>query len=465
MNWVVNIYICCFTLSIQLSEQNKIESVRVITWTTNPPYYLETSFREDEHHTGIIMTLLKTSKNICLQKNEFIKIVHDKVNVIKTHEELVELILQNDTERMLRNLNVTRDEKQLIVIGASSFSHLDEVNKNFSIKTLVNSERAAVIVHSNDNLLLVKFFSAVSQCFVVIYFAAIVAIIVSTAVWLLEHQINENIPKTFSKGLWTCFWFCFVTMTTVGYGDIVVKHFVTKTIIIIWMVFGLMMTSMITATVLEELQQTVDTKGHHVSVLSKSAETELVTQQLHAKPIELETYEEVLNAVKERKVKAALIDANVAAVLFNQKHSDELIVERILTVLMPINIFILSKNCSTNALVNAEQRKSIEAKYIPPLTTKLYHIRAFTKIFEKTESGEILYTTIVAGFLVLIAILTECIKFIKTKLNGRRVESKNCKSVDLENRRLKLIADLKKLINDLESREIQKLELSNMVCS
>lgn len=66
--------------------------------------------------------------------------------------------------------------------------------------------------------------------------------------WLLETWGNEGeFPRPFLKGWFEGFWWGFILITTVGYGDKVTKSVPAKCFSVVWIIIGITMFSMITA--------------------------------------------------------------------------------------------------------------------------------------------------------------------------------------------------------------------------
>lgn len=82
----------------------------------------------------------------------------------------------------------------------------------------------------------------------------------------------SNFPKPFLRGFWEGFWWAFVTMTTVGYGDTTPKSIQARIYGLIWIVVGITILSVFTATVTTVLTQeslvTFGIEGSKVAVLN-----------------------------------------------------------------------------------------------------------------------------------------------------------------------------------------------------
>ena len=63
--------------------------------------------------------------------------------------------------------------------------------------------------------------------------------------WLCETWHNsDQFPRSFISGLFEGFWWSFISMTTVGYGDKTPTRFLGRIFAVIWIFMGITITSM-----------------------------------------------------------------------------------------------------------------------------------------------------------------------------------------------------------------------------
>lgn len=68
-------------------------------------------------------------------------------------------------------------------------------------------------------------------------------------IWFLEKNVNrEDFPNSFHKGVLEGFWWSFVSMTAVGYGDRTLKTFPARFCAIIWILIGITIFSIFTGS-------------------------------------------------------------------------------------------------------------------------------------------------------------------------------------------------------------------------
>ena len=78
--------------------------------------------------------------------------------------------------------------------------------------------------------------------------------IVGFFIWLIETWQNKNeFPRPFFIGLFEGFWWAFISMTTVGYGDKAPKFFLSRIIAVVWILIGITMISIFTADLSTEI--------------------------------------------------------------------------------------------------------------------------------------------------------------------------------------------------------------------
>ncbi|MBZ6378370.1 MULTISPECIES: ion channel [Pacificimonas] len=98
------------------------------------------------------------------------------------------------------------------------------------------------------------FLSSMSQLFnlgflrVVLVLSAIL-LIVGTVIWAVERRNNEDFKQDGSKvkGIGNGFWWAGVTATTIGYGDLVPRTIMGRTVAMVWMLFSMALTAILTA--------------------------------------------------------------------------------------------------------------------------------------------------------------------------------------------------------------------------
>ena len=101
----------------------------------------------------------------------------------------------------------------------------------------------------------------------------LLSLIAGFFIWILETWMNqEEFPRMFFIGLFDGFWWSFVSMTTVGYGDKIPKFAVSRLFSVIWILIGITICSLFTASLTNEITsasspENPDMHGRNVGVL------------------------------------------------------------------------------------------------------------------------------------------------------------------------------------------------------
>lgn len=147
-----------------------------------------------------------------------------------------------------------------------------------------------------------------------------VLVVVAILIWFCERRAN---PAQFSgqghsvRGLGASLWWAAVTMAAVGYGDLVPRTLLGRTIAIIWMFTSLVLVSAFTATMAstltaERLASVVTIRGiEDLRQLKVGAvENSSGANFLEANHITFTklTFDELLDSVKHKKVQAVVYD-------------------------------------------------------------------------------------------------------------------------------------------------------------
>ncbi len=128
--------------------------------------------------------------------------------------------------------------------------------------------------------------------------------IVGFLIWLLE---GRNRPEVYGeeahKGIWTGFWWAAVTMSTIGYGDVVPKSTGGRALALVWILLAMVITASLTATITTVLTLTSGfqpvafpegLQDMTVGIVDGSASSEV----LDAENIDYNTYETAVDAMQ-----------------------------------------------------------------------------------------------------------------------------------------------------------------------
>ena len=114
----------------------------------------------------------------------------------------------------------------------------------------------AVIVKTEKIKLFRKVLDGTLRCWPLLVLNVVCCTNFGVLLWLAERH-TEQFTDTFIPGAEKGVWWSIVTMTTVGYGDVVPRTFIGRIIAITWIFFGIIIGAIITATVTETVSGAV----------------------------------------------------------------------------------------------------------------------------------------------------------------------------------------------------------------
>lgn len=132
--------------------------------------------------------------------------------------------------------------------------------------------------------------------------------------WSLETKKNpDNFPSMFTKGIWEGFWWAFISMTTVGYGDRYPRSIGGRLFAVMWILVGMVIISIFTAALTTSLTTlSLETKvklpGAKVVALVDSIETITGFQQ-QVNLTRVLTGRDIYEHLQSGQVQGALMDA------------------------------------------------------------------------------------------------------------------------------------------------------------
>ncbi|XP_068709551.1 uncharacterized protein [Montipora foliosa] len=184
---------------------------------------------------GILPYILKLGLNICCaahEENETVVSyqhhpVHDKLELHKA---------------------IMKDEVHIIFPVQSDD---DKEYKNYFPYLKLFESPGIVLIRSQDSISrgIQNWSAALRSCWPIVVLTLLLSIVAGICVWALETKKNtQEFRSPFYLGIFDGFWWSFVTMATVGYGDKTPKSLVAQLFSVIWIMIGITLCSMLTAT-------------------------------------------------------------------------------------------------------------------------------------------------------------------------------------------------------------------------
>lgn len=141
----------------------------------------------------------------------------------------------------------------------------DESFKDLPYIPIVQAPRVALLVRDKtENTKTAQLMNTVFKAWPILIFILVAATLSGIIIWLLDRLKNpDEFPRPFINGTWEGFWWAFVTMTTVGYGDRAPKSFLARIFCILWILVGIIIIAIFTAIVTASLSASIQ---HHFTV-------------------------------------------------------------------------------------------------------------------------------------------------------------------------------------------------------
>ncbi|XP_031573985.1 uncharacterized protein LOC116307805 [Actinia tenebrosa] len=143
------------------------------------------------------------------------------------------------------------------------------------------------------------------------------ALLAGIVIWFLDTAYNEEqFPHSYLRGVGNGWWWAFISMTTLGYGDKVPAATHSKVFAVIWVltglvVYGILSGSITTAFTTIVYQSSTQLYGSKVATIADTPEYRFAVRRNAKVNTEANytSFEEVLQALVDRKVTGMLMDA------------------------------------------------------------------------------------------------------------------------------------------------------------
>jgi len=257
---------------------------------------------------------------------------------------------EKDPEQLLR---VARDIHVIYPVIVDKQDAAGNLDHNL-ISLIPPSSIAFVVPRGKRESYPKKLLMSVFEAWPVLILTILLSLLAGVFLWLLDTWFNEQeFPRTFFRGSWEGFWWAFISMTTVGYGDRAPKSILGRTFAVAWILVGICICSIFTATLTTSLTTiSLDTKkslpGSKVGVLKRSIEMALAMQQQADLQL-FNSVEEMREALDNGFIEGVLLDnyqiSHYTETLFpsSEFKTDEIIKEETLSYGAVVNDTYLAK--------------------------------------------------------------------------------------------------------------------------
>ncbi|XP_078381082.1 uncharacterized protein LOC144663874 isoform X2 [Oculina patagonica] len=283
-------------------EHDKEEKELTIAWIEKPPYVTSPpngSLDNDAH--GIIRdTLLRY---LTIECGYYARVNYD-VKTLRMDNEfgMIELLRQNKVH-----------------VALPIFEPINRKYSEFPFFKLADYPGTEFITTDDETNGLSVVLDAVLKSWPLFAVTLILTAIAGVIVWALDTYWNsEEFPRSFIKGSWDGFWWSFISMTTVGYGDKAPKSIVARIFSIIWILLGLIIMAIFMANVTSALTslslqlEPSSFAGLKVAVLGNGTEYQHA-QEEDAQPKVYHKIDDVIQAVKSKQVDGMFLDRYTAS--------------------------------------------------------------------------------------------------------------------------------------------------------
>ncbi|CAB4012821.1 Potassium voltage-gated channel subfamily G member 1, partial [Paramuricea clavata] len=195
--------------------------------------------------------------------------------------------------------------------------HIEKYGKTLfeTLPFIAIAESLGIAVLKHSNVSSGKLMSSLLQAWPVLLFIILTACVAGIIMWFVERQSNsKQFSPSFPHGAFDGFWWAFVSMTSVGYGDKFPKSILGKLLGSCWIVIGMLFVTMflgiLTTTLMTLLMDgTFDIQHERITVLNGSVAHWLGIEH-HATIKVMKKQEALYPPLIDYEVDAALVDIN-----------------------------------------------------------------------------------------------------------------------------------------------------------
>ncbi|KAM7434885.1 hypothetical protein ABFA07_015103 [Porites harrisoni] len=291
------------------------------SWLLRPPF-TTTSGKNANEVGGMFHYVFDLALNKCCAK---LKAGNKSRINFKTQAlnrpQLHDLVLNNDHVHLI--LPVQSDEDKLYKMTLPFIKILDSPG-------VVLIQRSNLTRHSSWMMSNREIWSVISSCLPIIALTILLSFVAGIFVWMMEMKTNtEEFGRPFHRGIFDGFWWAFVTMSTVGYGDKTPKSVAARLFAVGWIMIGVTICSILTATLSSALTSvTVESVGVIAGIKVGATRDSIALQKaanLGANVRAFEDLNEVYDALTKDESIEGMMEEVFTAMEYIKKRNDPLL--------------------------------------------------------------------------------------------------------------------------------------------
>ncbi|XP_065643221.1 uncharacterized protein LOC136074963 [Hydra vulgaris] len=228
--------------------------------------------------------------------------------------------------------------------------HLSPYNLKYNI--FLTSPSIGVIANKNKITITNKIVESIKKSSSIALHAVGLTLIFAAVVWLAECKKNKNFYKLFLKGFGKSLWWAVVTLSTVGYGDIVPESLTGRILSIFWMIIGVILVSGMTGTFSSVMTTNSFLSLHNqkIAAIINSFDFHVAQKNFNSSlKRAYESYEDVLQDVNLNNVEYGVINIDVLLNIDYKENYQNVVLVQVLDATSPV---LIAFGSQTNVMAN-----------------------------------------------------------------------------------------------------------------
>lgn len=278
-----------------------------VAWIERPPYLNSPSNESIEDEVAGLFrdVVLKYLISECDYTDENYKYIYNvRTKKAQSEFEMIELLRQDEAH-----------------IAAPIFKqqHDDHYSEFLFFKVLNYPGTEYITTAEEETRAIIVVFNSLLKSWPLLAFTLILTAIAGIIIWVLDSYWNsEEFSRSFFRGSWDGFWWSFISMTTVGYGDKAPKSVLARIFSVIWIQFSLIIMAVFTANVTSALTalslhlEPTSLDAVDVAVLSNGTEYQHALEE-NARPKVFNSINDAIEALESKQVNGMLLDRYAAS--------------------------------------------------------------------------------------------------------------------------------------------------------